>query len=70
MVRIIDSTTHYYKTKCQNCNSYLMFETEDEHCTHEEKNKRVWWIKCPNCGKQTLTYEMANGKAIDYQIDF
>lgn len=70
MVNLINENTHYYKTKCQYCDSYLMFETEDEYCTHEEKDKRVWWIKCPKCGKQTPTYEINNGKTIDYQINF
>lgn len=70
MVKLINENIRYYKTKCQHCESYLMFETEDEHCVHENKDKRVWYIKCPKCGKQTPTYEMSNGKSIDYQIIF
>lgn len=68
MVKVIDEDTNYHKTICKNCESYLLFEPEDEHCIHEGKDKRIWYIQCPKCGKQTPTYEVTNGKAIDYQV--
>lgn len=67
MVRVIDETTHYYETRCKNCNSYLIFETEDERCYHE-KDRRVWRIRCPKCGMDTPTYEITETGVIDYQI--
>lgn len=36
MVIVIDETTHFYKTRCKNCDSYLIFEGEDERCYHEK----------------------------------
>ena len=24
--------------------------SQDEHCTHEGKDKIVCWLKCPKCG--------------------
>ena len=67
MVIVIDETTRYYETRCKNCNSYLIFEREDERCYHE-KDRRVWRIRCPQCDMDTPTYEITDTGVIDHQI--